>query len=98
MASTSIQGRVDGALWQSLKGKHETNTQLLQRLTDHYQATTGTELSAIAPTPAAAIAVLLHSHNLLTQLANNSSFAPAEALAKPTDTTEISAIESADDW
>lgn len=58
MASISIQGRVDNEVWEGLKQAGETNTLLLQRLTSHYLATSAPELTAIAPTPAAAVAVL----------------------------------------
>lgn len=84
MASVSIQGRVDSELWESLKQKGETNTLLLQRLTSHYFATSSAELTAIAPTPAAAVAVLLHSHKLLSQLMQNAAIALP---AQPSETT-----------
>jgi hypothetical protein len=83
MASISIQGRIDEDVWQALKGD-ETNTQFLQRLTTHYAATNTEELQTIAPTPAAAIAVLLHSHRLLNQLMQNAAIALPE---QPTTTT-----------
>lgn len=93
MPSISIQGRVDADVWLALKGD-ETNTQFLQRLYTHYAATNTEELQAIAPTPAAAVAVLLHSHKLLNQLMQNAAIALPE---KPT----AAATESAradDDW
>ena len=73
MASVSIQGRVDGLLWARIKQKGESNTELLQRLTSHYVATSADELTAIAPTPDAAISVLLNSHRLFTQLMQNAA-------------------------
>lgn len=91
MASISIQGRVDGELWEGLKEDGETNTLLLQRLTTHYAATSADKLTAIAPTPDAAIAVLLNSHKLLNQLIQNAAVAlpemPAAAPTEPTTTT-----------
>jgi hypothetical protein len=89
MPSTSIQGRIDEDVWLALKGD-ETNTQFLQRLTTHYAATSTPELTAIAPTPAAAIAVLLHSHRLLNQLMQNAAIALPD---KPTTTTTATVKE-----
>ncbi len=93
MASISIQGRVDGELWEALKQPGETNTLLLQRLTSHYAATTTDELSTIAPTPAAAVAVLLHSHNLLSQLMQNAAIALPE---KPSESATAAASTTAE--
>ena len=110
MASVSIQGRVDGNLWAELKQKGETNTDLLQRMTSHYTATSGDELLEIAPTFDAAIAVLLRSHRMLNQLVQNAAIAlpatehkKAEATAPATTTQHINtsaptAAQSADDW
>ena len=77
MVSTSIQGRVDSEVWHELKQTEETNTQVLQRLTAHYVATSGDELLEIAPTFDAAVAVLLNSHRLLNQLMQNAAVAAA---------------------
>lgn len=92
MSSISIQGRVDSGAWEGMKRKGETNTLLLQRLTSHYAATSSDELAAIAPTPDAAIAVLLSSHKMLNQLMQNAAIAlpekPSEpATAAPTEPT-----------
>lgn len=93
MPSISIQGRVDADVWESLKGP-ETNTQFLQRLCAHYVATHPIELQDIAPTPAAAVAVLLHSHRLLNQLMQNAAIAlpevptTAAATVAATETTK----------
>ena len=87
MASVSIQGRVNGCLWKSLKRENETNTQLLQRLTDHYQATSGDQLNTIAATPQGAIAVLLHEHEQLQQLLQKAVLVlPSTTVAVPTET------------
>lgn len=107
MASESIQGRVDGDLWRVIKQKGETTTQVLQRLTAHYVATSADELTAIAPTPAAAVAILLHSHNMLNRLMENPAIAlPAEnttappmgTTTAPPETTEQSAFMDADNY
>ena len=106
MASVSIQGRVDGEVWAELKQKGETNTDLLQRITSHYTATSGDELLEIAPTFDAAIAVLLNSHRMLNQLVQNAAIAlPAtEQQPAPTTTTEHisssapTAAQEADEW
>jgi hypothetical protein len=99
MPSISIQGRVDADVWESLKGA-ETNTQFLQRLCSHYVATHPVELQDIAPTPAAAVAVLLHSHRLLNQLVQNAAIAlpekPTTAATETTETTESARAD--DDW
>lgn len=91
MASISIQGRVDNEVWAGLKQAGETNTLLLQRLTSHYLATSAPELTAIAPTPAAAVAVLLYSHTLLGQLTQNAAITlpekPTEPAAAPSSPT-----------
>ena len=102
VASVSIQGRIDEDVWLALKGE-ETNTQFLQRLTTHYAATSTEELQAIAPTPAAAIAVLLHSHKLLNQLMQNAAVALPEQTTVATVPTAAAPIttQSAradDDW
>ena len=102
MVSTSIQGRVDSDVWNELKQTEETNTQVLQRLTAHYVATSGDELLEIAPTFDAAVAVLLNSHRLLNQLMQNAAVelpaTPSELpLASPT-AVDRSAITCADDW
>ena len=75
MASLSLQGRVDSDIWQEIKSPDETTTQALQRVTVFYQSVHRPELLEIAPTYDAAIAVLLHSHQLLTQLAGNAAIA-----------------------
>lgn len=109
MASVSIQGRVDGDVWQALKEKGETNTDLLQRITAHYTATSGDELLEIAPTFDGAIAVLLNSHRMLNQLLQNAAIAlPAteqqpDQKVEPTTTEHISssaptAAQEADEW
>lgn len=92
MSSISIQGRVDDALWKGLKQKGESNTDLLQRICAHCQATSVDELAAIAPTPAAAVAVLLSSHKMLSQLMQNAAIAlpgkPSESgTAEPSSPT-----------
>jgi hypothetical protein len=99
MASISIQGRVDEQLWDSLKLPGETNTQLLQRLCNHYQATQS--LDDIAPTSAAAVAVLRHSHALLNQIVNGSSVQFSEVPAQPTQPAATAAEPTHrpdDDW
>ena len=105
MASISIQGRVDDALWKSIKRDDETNTDVLQRIAAHFVATSAAELQQIAPTSDAAIAVLLNSHRLLNQLMQNAAIAlPSDIAAAPVAptetevTTERSAIACADDW
>lgn len=101
MASVSIQGRVDGDLWESLKEKGETHTELLQRIVTHYVATSGAELQHIAPTPASAIAVLFQSHKQLQMLLTHAQIAlPAlrevEPVIEPASPT--TAINCADEW
>jgi len=102
MVSTSIQGRVDSEVWNELKQTEETNTQVLQRLTAHYVATSGDELLEIAPTFDAAVAVLLNSHRLLNQLMQNAAVAlPTTPSALPPSSptaADRSAITCADDW
>ena len=107
MGSVSIQARIDGAQWKTIERKGETKTETLQRITAHYLATSGDDLSAIAPTPDAAIAVLLHSHNLLSAIAGNAAIAlPQVATAPPSSeptaqhvsATAPAAAQSADDW
>ena len=71
-------------MWKALKEKGETNTDLLQRITSHYTATSGDELLEIAPTFDAAIAVLLNSHRMLNQLVQNAAIAlPATGQKEP---------------
>ena len=103
MTSISIQARIDSAVWEAMKQDGETNTQVLQRISTHYLATSGAELEQIAPTPAAAVAVLFNSHRLLTQLIANGAIALPAAPAMQTTTQHISATapaaaQSADDW
>ena len=108
MASISIQGRIDSAVWDAMKAGGETNTQVLQRISTHYLATSGDDLAQIAPTPAAAVAVLFNSHKLLNQLIANAAIAlpevPALPMATETVTTQHisaaapAAAQSADDW
>ena len=105
MVSTSIQGRVDSEVWDELKQTEETNTQVLQRLTAHYVATSGDELLEIAPTFDAAVAVLLNSHRLLNQLMQNAAItlpdginAPPSASTPVADPIDRSAINCADNW
>jgi len=102
MVSTSIQGRVDSEVWHELKQTAETNTQVLQRLTAHYVATSGDELLEIAPTFDAAVAVLLNSHKLLNQLMQNAAVAlpttPSELPSASPTAADRSAITCADDW
>jgi len=102
IGTLSIQGRVNGDVWLALKGE-ETNTQFLQRLTTHYAATNTEELQAIAPTPAAAIAVLLHSHRLLNQLMQNAAIALPEQTTQATVPTAVAptttpSARADDDW
>jgi len=105
MGSVSIQARIDGAQWKAIERKGESKTETLQRITAHYLATSGDDLSAIAPTPDAAIAVLLHSHNLLSQVVGNAAIAlpstpaaPDEDLAKNVSTQAPAAAQQADEW
>lgn len=104
MASISIQGRIDGELWEGLKLAGETNTQLLQRLAAHYRATSAEKLADIAPTPDAAVAVLLRSHSLLDQMVAGGGVVgqpvqteTSETVQQPTE-EDKSAIDCADDW
>lgn len=102
MASVSIQARVDGAAWKAIKGK-STHSEALQKVVAHYVATGGDTLSDIAPTPDAAIAVLRHSHTLLTSLISNSAIAIPQASTPsttPTASTETTtdALSQADEW
>ncbi|MEM9151501.1 MAG: hypothetical protein AAGB19_13750 [Cyanobacteria bacterium P01_F01_bin.3] len=113
MASISIQGRIDGDIWSDVKG-NKTTTEGLQLLAQHWKATSGDALSDIAPTPAAAVAVLRHSHELLTQMLSNGVFAmpstptciqvDAQTKLQADTTTGPQAIEQdsphsqADDW
>ena len=110
MTSISIQGRIDSAMWEEMKADGETNTQVLQRISTHYLATSGDDLAQIAPTPAAAVAVLFNSHKLLNQLVANAAIAlpetptPLTATETATTTTQHisaaapTAAQSADDW
>ena len=88
MVSVSIQGRIDSELWSELKRPSETNTQMLQRLVSHYQATSGDQLNTIAATPQGAIAVLLHEHKQLQQLMEKAALVlpatPTALTAQPT--------------
>ena len=107
MTSISIQGRIDSEMWEELKQDGETNTQVLQRISSHYLATSGAELEQIAPTPTAAIAVLFHSYKQLNMLLTHAAIAlpdvtPAPTTTEPT-TQHVSAsapaaAQSADDW
>ena len=81
MASVSIQARIDSDVWESIRAEGETNTQVLQRITAHYTATSAAKLSDIAPTPDAAIAVLLYSHQLLQQFADGGMISPSSGTA-----------------
>ena len=103
MASISIQGRVDGELWGQIRGDSESVTEALQKVTEHYAATQAEALAEIAPTPCAAVAILLRSHHQLNQLMENA------VIALPTTTdnnsasteqpsSEQSALDSANDW
>ena len=109
MGSVSIQGRIDSAQWKVIERQGESKTETLQRITAHYLATSGDDLSAIAPTPDAAIAVLLHSHNLLSQLAGNAAIAlpqmateppiaPAKETSQNVSTQAPAAAQQADEW
>ena len=77
MASVSIQARIDSDIWESIRAEGETNTQVLQRIAAHYTATSTAKLAGIAPTPDAAIAVLLYSHQLLQQFADGGMISPS---------------------
>ena len=103
MASVSIQGRIDSALWESIREDQETNTQLLQRIAAHYVATSGDELKKIAPTPAAAISVLLYARCLLSQIVEGSSLSALQSTTisveeSASEQLEQSAAECAEDW
>lgn len=102
MASVSIQARIDGEVWEEMKEKGETNTQLLQRLAAHYLATSGDDLKMVAPTPTAAVAVLLHSHQLLGQLASSNAISNTQPVAdlpkQEQPKQEQTAAQCADDW
>lgn len=101
MASLSLQGRVDSDIWQEIKSPDETTTQALQRVTVFYQSAHRPELLDIAPTYDAAIAVLLHSYQLLKQLADNAAIALPSTTEASTTTTEPSnkpAWDCADDY
>ena len=87
MTSISIQGRIDSEVWEEMKQNGETNTQVLQRISSHYLATSAAQLEQIAPTPTAAIAVLLDSHRLLNQLMSKAVIAFPEMDTAPTATT-----------
>ncbi len=101
MPSVSIQARIDGELWEGMRIDGETNTQLLQRIAVHYLATSGNQLSTVAPTPAAAIAVLFHSHRLLNQLAAGKALSEPQPVAVPLKEQRQqaqSAAECANEW
>lgn len=108
MTSISIQARIDSVVWEAMKTDGETNTQVLQRISTHYLATSGDDLLQIAPTPAAAVAVLFNSHRLLNQLVANAAVALPEASTAQTTTATTTtqhlsaaapvAAQSADDW
>lgn len=107
MTSISVQARIDSAVWAAMKADGETNTQVLQRISTHYLATSGDDLSQIAPTPAAAVAVLFNSHKLLTQLVANgaislpaasTSQATAEKTTQHISASAPAAAQSANDW
>ena len=87
MASLSLQGRVDSDVWGEIKSPDETTTQALQRVTVFYQSARRPELLEIAPTYDAAIAVLLHSYQLLKQLAGNAAIVLPDTDEAPTTTT-----------
>lgn len=101
MASVSIQARIDGEVWEGMRIDGETNTQLLQRISSHYLATSGNELKAVASTPAAAVAVLFRSHRLLDQFAKGNALSTPQqisALPGKQPQPEQSAAECANDW
>lgn len=107
MTSTSIQGRIDSEVWEEIKQSGETNTQVLQRISSHYLATSGAELEHIAPTPTAAIAILFQSHKQLNMLLTHAAIALPEVPTAPpateTTTQHVSATapaaaQSADNW
>ena len=105
MGSFSIKGRIDKALWEGLALPDESTTQQLQRIVNHFVATQGSVLQDIAPTPDAAVAVLLNNHRLLTQLIGNAAVvlpetAPAPTAPKPVHQSEqdFDLISQADDW
>ena len=98
MASISIQGRVDGELWADIRGDLSV-TEALQKVTEHYVATQAEKLKEIAPTPCAAVAILLRSHEQLNQLMQNAAIALPQVDTAPTEpATEQSALACADDW
>ena len=102
MASVSVQARIDSEVWEAMRKEGETNTQVLQRVASHYLATSANELGEIAPTPAAAIAVLFQSYKQLNMLLAHAAIALPQAPTTPAQaeptTQEVSAIECADDW
>ena len=103
MASVSIQARIDSDVWESIRTEGETNTQVLQRITAHYTATSTAKLTEIAPTPDAAIAVLLYSHQLLQQFAGGgmisaSTAAPASVAVPEEEQEGFIAAQCADDF
>lgn len=103
MASVSIQARIDSDIWESIRAKGETNTQVLQRITSHYTATSADQLAGIAPTPEAAVAVLLYSHQLLQQFAGGgmiapTASAPASSAAPEEEQSGFIAAQCADDF
>ena len=103
MASVSIQARIDSDIWESIRAEGETNTQVLQRIAVHYTATSTAKLAGIAPTPDAAIAVLLYSHQLLQQFADGgmislSMAAPVSVAVPEEEQEEFIAAQCADDF
>ena len=103
MASVSIQARIDSDIWESIRAEGETNTQVLQRITAHYTATSAAKLAGIAPTPNAAIAVLLYSHQLLQQFADGGMISPSMAVSNSVPVPEeegqgFIAAQCADDF
>ncbi|MEL7520008.1 MAG: hypothetical protein AAGJ80_00060 [Cyanobacteria bacterium J06553_1] len=103
MASFSIKGRVDKELWESLTLPGESATEQLQRMVNHFVATQGQALETIAPTPAAAVAVLMQSHSLINR-AQVVLSAPSEHAPPPPQADTVTATEAfnpaaeADDW
>lgn len=101
MASTSIQARIDSEVWEEMRQAGETNTQVLQRIASHYLATSAEELEEIAPTPAAAIAVLFQSHRQFNMLLSHAAIILPKMPVAPSGIEllkEQTAAECADDW
>ena len=101
MASESIQGRVDGDVWAAIRGDG-TNTEALKKVVEHWRATQGENLSDIAPTPAAAVAVLMRSHELLNQIVSGGAFVatgtPVDAQTPSHSTAQTDPLKQADEW